>query len=115
MPIVRFEREPIGSLSNAKCHGVMPSMMEPAQEQEVVEVRSATQRPVLVVMRLRAMRRHTTTWEAAEPIAYMEGKPQPFRHDALLATNVDRQPVPLGYSDHLGVAADPARCSSRQR
>jgi hypothetical protein len=43
---------------------VMTPVMEPAQEQEVVQLGFATERPVLVVMGLRAMSRHATTRKA---------------------------------------------------
>jgi hypothetical protein len=39
----------------------------------------------------------------------MQRQAQPVRHHALLATDVDRQPIPFDYSDHLGVAADASR------
>ena len=69
---------------------VMSSVMEPAQEQQVVEVRSTTQRPVLIVMSLGAMSRHATTRESTESIPNVKRESQPFRHDALLAADVDR-------------------------
>jgi len=62
-------------------------------------------------MRFSAVRRHTTTREPAEAIADVWRQAQPFGNDPLLSPDVDRQSIPLGHSDHLGIATDPERRS----
>src|SRR4030088_401332 len=89
--------------------------MEAAQKQHVVELGLAAARPMLVVMRLRAVRRDPTTGKAAEAIAHVQRQPQPFGNDALLPANVDRQSVAFAPSTPPGVTADPARRACRQR
>ncbi|HEY7877907.1 MAG TPA: hypothetical protein VIC55_06765, partial [Gemmatimonadaceae bacterium] len=58
-------------------------VMKPAQKQEVVETGFPTERPMLVVMSLGAIRRHAAAGKAAEAISDVERQAQPVRHHAL--------------------------------
>src|ERR1700693_21092 len=92
MPVVGLERKAIGCFSDAIRTRVMTSVRKAAQEQEVVEVGSATECPVLVVMGFGAVGRHAATGKA-EAVSHVERQAQPVRHHALFATDVDRQPI----------------------
>ena len=93
----------------------MAVVMKPAQEQEIVEAGFATQRPMFVVMSFGAIRGHAASGEAAKAISDVQREPQPLRHHALLAPDVDRQAVAFRHADHLGIAADPQRSGRRKR
>jgi len=111
--VIRLERKAIGCFADAIRARVVTAVMKAAQKQEVVEAGFATQRPVLVVMGLRAVRRHAASGKPAEAISDVERQAQAVRNDALLATDIDRQAVPFHHADHLGIAPDSSRRGCR--
>ena len=88
--------------------------MEPAQGQQIGQVGIAAVRPVSDMVAFGAMRGHTAAGEPAGGVACLQRQPLSRRDGAARAPDVDRDAVPLGDRDKLGVAPDAAGDRSRK-
>ena len=101
MAIVRLEDEPGRGHSNYVPTVVKAMVMKVAQENEVVAVGRTAVGPVLQVMRLRSIGRHTAARKTAEAVSHFESSTQSIRRNSLLAPDIDGQPIALGNDDDL--------------
>jgi hypothetical protein len=116
VPIAAHEFEAsTRSLDDPECAFVKSLVMKETQQDDVVTHGGASVDPVLDVMTLCSMGRHTAPGEAAEAVPYLDGSAQRCRNRPAGPSHIDRKAIAFRDRHDLAVATDAAGGFARQR
>ena len=113
--VMSLEPKAAGGLTDDIPAVMEASMMKSAQQDQVVEVGRTSIQPVLDVVGVRTIRRHTAARKAAESVADLERATLSICWESLRAADIYGQAVALGDGNDVGIATDTAGGLDRER